>query len=370
MSDEQKKYWTDDPELVEKYVLGKLSDEERLHLDAEIADCEPCKDKLRHELELAAGIRRHGRDQLKSRLRLRLRKEQSQLMYRYQYISLAAAVVVIAIGVGVYRIWFSDIVAPKKFTTNREIVFQQTEPAQTEAKPEELKDASGEEAVNEKKDEGKLEKISSTKETERRSDRSAVQGGGAKQDKAIADPSAQSLAKTEDSRKVTAQPSEISDAGESVKIKKEIPTQTIWLIGKIVVVKDEPSLAQSKMGQKMLRAEEVQEKPISTGGQKSRMLTIKRDGSDEQIVLQQRSFRELPSKRQTQMARKNLVETLVQQSAEGLSLIIYSDAISSDDIESATVETAGSDTLIIATSSQRIYYRLPAEFQQQTKMRR
>jgi hypothetical protein len=53
-----------------------------------------------------------------------------------------------------------------------------------------------------------------------------------------------------------------------------------------------------------------------------------------------------------------------------LSLIIYSDALTAEEIESATVEAASDDSLVIATATQRIYYKLPASFQHQARTRR
>lgn len=351
MANEQKKYWTDDPELVEKYVLGQLSDEERKRLDAEIADCEPCKAALQRELQLTAGIRRHGRDQLKSRLRLKLRREQSQQIFRYQFIGLAAAVIVIAIGVGVYQVWFSDVMAPKKFN-NKEIVLKQesppVEPERERASTEESKDA------------GKMEKrdVATTPSA----------AGGSSQSsstrKETGAPSKEGFVKTESPA------AEIAESTAPAKPKRNVPTRSIWLIGKVIMVDDQPSAALSDVQPQALMSEQAKGKKQERFVQPPKRISIRRDGEEEQIVLQQRSFRDLPRSRQTQIARKNLVETLVQQSEEGLSLTIYSDAISAAEIEHATVEIAGSDSLIVETGTQRIYYKLPASFQQSTRIRR
>ncbi|MEI7906519.1 MAG: hypothetical protein WCI84_04105, partial [Bacteroidota bacterium] len=90
MKESDKKYWTDDPERIEKYVLGQVSAEEKVRMEKEIADCEPCKAKLREEMEIAAGLRRYGRDAMKQRLRSKLKRERASQYYSYQYIGLAA----------------------------------------------------------------------------------------------------------------------------------------------------------------------------------------------------------------------------------------------------------------------------------------
>ncbi len=122
MSNEQRKYWTDDPEIVEQYVLGKFSPEEMKRLNAEIADHEPGKSLIREEMEIAAGIRRHGRDRMKAELRKKLKRERSSQFYSFQYIGMAAAVLIVAIGIGLYQIWFSDLVAPRQFHQQQIII--------------------------------------------------------------------------------------------------------------------------------------------------------------------------------------------------------------------------------------------------------
>ena len=52
MNTSSKSYWTDDPDLVEKYVLGQIPEEERKRMEEEIAECEPCKEKIRIEAEI------------------------------------------------------------------------------------------------------------------------------------------------------------------------------------------------------------------------------------------------------------------------------------------------------------------------------
>ncbi|MBI2428199.1 MAG: hypothetical protein HYV29_05285 [Ignavibacteriales bacterium] len=360
---EQKKYWTDNPELVEKYILGQVSDEERKRLDAEIADCEPCKAKLQRELQLAAGIRRHGRDQLKSRLRLKLRREQSQQIFRYQFIGLAAAVIVIAIGVGVYQVWFSEMEAPKKFN-NREIVFKQPEA------PQETSKSDDEDKSQEEKDAGKMQKKSVSKSATEKRDLAASQGTAVKKEDKVVSPSRQGFAELAESAGGAESKLEVTESAAPVKPKGNIPAQTIWLIGKVVMIEDQKPTTLSDAQPKSLMSEQSRAMKAQRVEQQTKKISIKRAEGEEQIVLQQKSFRDLPRSRQTQIGKKNVVETLVQHDANGLSLTIFSDVISAEEIEHATVETAGSDSLIIETASQRIYYRLPPAFQQQSRTRR
>lgn len=362
MSEEQKTYWTDDPELVEKYVLGQLSDDERKRFDAEIADCEPCKEKLRRELQFAAGIRRYGRDQLKSRLRMRLRREQSQVMFRYQYIGLAAAVVVIALAVGVYRIWFSDIEMPRKFTS-KEIILPQKDTAH--APP-----ATGDESEKNRIDHsGSISKPSAA-ESESGPPSSALQGASGGADERRSGTSRRDAVGLEKRADEAHRLSDITESTEKSVAGKSIVVQSIWLIGKVVMIEERKPAAVQESQPQALMMEKTEKKSIQRFEPQRKSMSIKRGERNEQIVLEQKSFSELPRSRQSQIGRKYLVETLIQQRGDSLHLTLYSDSITQEDIERATVETIGNDSLIVTTASSRIYYKLPAALQSQTHQRR
>jgi hypothetical protein len=66
-------HWTTNEGLLAGYVLDRLSDAERKTCDRHLASCQDCRRRLEDERLLAAGVRRAGRDELKSRLRQRLR---------------------------------------------------------------------------------------------------------------------------------------------------------------------------------------------------------------------------------------------------------------------------------------------------------
>jgi len=394
MSDTNKTYWTDDPELVEKYVFGQLSDKERLRLDAEIADCEPCKQKLRHELEMAAGIRRYGRDSLKAKLHAKLRRKQSNQLQQFQFIGLAAAVIIIAIGAGVYKIWFNDFVFPKKFNNKQIILVQPEQPKET-AKAE---DSQGEEEANkkdaertavEKSDGSSSKDIAESKPSRANAERRTKSASAELKKKKMSVHSELAMSdEVTTMKEATGAPAIKQSAAGAVSSSEEVKVesgpskvykeQTIWLIGKVEMVSDMAMQNAAKVAPRELQSEQfiareesAQKKSIQRKSSQSRTVTVKRSGEEEQIVLQQRSFRELPVKRQTQLGKESHVETLLKQSKNGnLSLTIFSDAFTEDDLESATVETVRDDSLIISTASQRIYYRLPEELSETRRSRR
>lgn len=355
MNNEKKTYWTDDPELIEKYVLGQLSEEERRRLDADIAECEPCKEKLRREMQLVAGIRRHGRDQLKLRLRLRLRNEHSRQNYRYQFIGLAAAIVVIALGIGVYHLWFSDIVAPKQFNS-REVTIAQPDTRSDESKRQDEQPAAGEGAAETRQNRSSQHAESSTARTlSEQVKPSLSQGTGGRKEGFVSQ-----------TRKRKMQDIQGETFAEH---PARFPTRSIWLIGKVVMIAERKPSAATDVQPQALTMEQQQQQALLKSEERTRSFTIVREGSEQQVLLEQRLFRELPRSRQTQIGKAQLVETFVRQDSAGLRLIIYSDIFSPNDLENAVVEMRAKDSLIVATPSQRIYYKLPDTFRPQTRLR-
>jgi len=94
-------HWAQDPDLLEEFVLLRMDavqiERFRLHLK----ECSKCRELVEHEQIVAAGIKRHGRDQLRARLQQRLASDDRNPSGRQLFISLAAALVILAIGLSV-----------------------------------------------------------------------------------------------------------------------------------------------------------------------------------------------------------------------------------------------------------------------------
>ncbi|MFA6469487.1 MAG: hypothetical protein WCW35_11360 [Bacteroidota bacterium] len=343
MSEENKKYWTDDDELVEKYVLGKISAEAKRRLDAEIADCEACKEKIRAESELIAGIRRHGHDWMKSQLRTKLRREKASQFYSYQYIGLAAAVIIIAIGIGLYQVWFSDLVAPKQFQ-QQEIVL----------KPQE--DTTG-------------RKIVTDDRIERRSEqqqRKEIADNGVRND-AMPSSSAAGAAPERAQEPAVAMADADAVAGESNTADQ---SSAIWLIGKVVMISDESStrtIAASKSGDREKGERALAKESVAESEQKEKVF-IARRAKDERIILHQRPVNELPAERFGRR-QEHEVETLVERTEKGISITFFDDSVKPADLQQAMVETFTDDSLIVSLPNQRIAFRFPEGWYSQPSRR-
>ena len=94
-----------DRELLENYVLGRLSPDERAHVDELIRTDAAWRDALERERRIADGVRHLGRKELKHRIASRTRALATPSL-PWPHIFAAAAVVAILVGIGVIGRWF------------------------------------------------------------------------------------------------------------------------------------------------------------------------------------------------------------------------------------------------------------------------
>lgn len=142
--------------------------------------------------------------------------------------------------------------------------------------------------------------------------------------------------------------------------KRTVGSQSIWLLGTVVMVSDATSRTEMTTDTPSMSAREKSSGVAAASSQRRKTFIVQRKDGSEEVVLQQRAYSALPRSRQTQMGKKNRVETLLETNEQGLVLTIYSDAVTAEEIEHATVESNSPDSLIVSTSTQKILYRLPA----------
>ncbi len=341
MSEQGKKYWTDDPELVERYILGKLSPEEMERLDREIAGCEPCKAIIAREAEIAAGIRRHGRDRMKADLRKKLRRDRASQFYSYQYIGLAAAVVVIAIGIGLYQIWFSDLVAPKQFQHPQIIITSKPDTSgnireqqnDAERDSKQIAEGSAVQKKSERREGIRIERQSASQKFAERTVEPTVSGNApAKND----------------------HPS-VADGG-SVAVSEALPenhSAAVWLIGNVVMIGERAGSSMEK----------------SSRSSSSGEMTAVKKSSDGKVIVRHRAVKELPSDRAAASRASGQIETLLERNDDKLVLTLFDDSVNESDVQQAVIESLSDDLLVVALPNQRITYHLPSGWNQSSRSR-
>ena len=145
MDNPQHRHWTDDSELLDRFILDRIDRSERVPLDQHLLECERCRRIMRAESEFVAGIKLSGREKLKEVLRDSLKSEEANIFQRNQFISLAAAVLVILTGLGVFRFYVGSFEWPVKFSSRNYIVKQNVGDSSTTAQRKKERPASQEE---------------------------------------------------------------------------------------------------------------------------------------------------------------------------------------------------------------------------------
>jgi hypothetical protein len=370
MSNGNNTHWTEDEELLEHYVLGHLDAAARAPLDDHLHHCALCREKLRRERIVAAGIQQLGRSSLRNRLAHRL-EPATPSPVPWTRILAAAAVITIIVGVGTYYRWFatqqphdttdmvtSETAGPKdrantahekeqlagKSETSGEDagVLQEELRASDErqvqiaqAPPVKVPQAQAEYRRNEKKTTGN---IASTKTEEPDRQESAVNR----------------LDTVGDKQSFAANAAGAEAAGRSGS------TDALWVDG--VVLTEARGFGQSMRDLESLssvRKDEASAKPApaAVAGEAGRRKT-----ADRYSVVR-KPLSSLPISQQTrqQYLGATTVQTEIQRVNGTIQLTLFTDvAADSTGAGQAVVQEAGGDSLIVLIDSQTVVYRLPS----------
>ncbi len=350
-------HWSDDTELLERFVLNRLEPAKRQELEAHLRACETCQRAVRAEQELVAGVRRLGRDELKARLKHRLAATLSveipvrrvRTIWTWQIAS-AAAVLLLLIGIGIYNRWFT-------FREEKQIEEQnqvgQAEGGRSEAEKDENKLA------------GPAEKSSAEttkKEPSAPMDRTFRPREGAPRpqerkrdafaDKKTADQSHVPVAH-EPEAVVAEQGEQRNLEGERIQSGKSIGMNTLWVEGTFL---KSPKMAAAK------RSDQFMKSRSETAAKQRHTLLVQQDGNTQTITLHQQRNDVLPPSRRLrqQQLEGNKVQTFVERTDEGLDMTMYLDSLLDESVlGNATVYPVNQDSLVVNFNEQRIGYRIP-----------
>ncbi len=336
MVEKQNIHWTDDKEMLERFVMNRIEVSERLPLEAHLKECEHCRDAVRQEQELSAGIRLAGRDGLKAQLSARIKKEEANSFFgkdgfsqRYQLISLAAAVVVIVVGLGLFRFYSGAFEWPTKFSSRKYILKNAAPDSSSTAnlKEEAHQPNTGNLADRE---EPAMQAPSSENLTAQRSAGAA----GERED---------GLSSIQNSQ------GEIHHGGNA---------KAFWLLGTVTMIHSNKSDARlvAKTESRPVQERETKKKLSSNG-----RFTIQKDGVSQTIILSQKPSSSLPERqKEAGVNQTNTIHTLVEKTSRGLNLTLYSSTLFlSSEIENAAIEPITQDSLIVHLANESIAYHIP-----------
>lgn len=331
-------HWTDDVELLERYVLGRVIARERQNLESHLGACEQCRSAVRSEREIVAGVKRLARDGLKQRLRKRVGTETAHAI-PWPHVMAAAAVIVILVGVGIYQDWFA-FYTQKPVAVPEEEKFDRTEIGQERASREESP---------------ALEEAPARSATGRPSGRSIDLPSSAPstRDKQAAR-DASELKNEFGGAGAVEKPQEIivlGEAGRSI----EAESQTFWVDGVLLPHSHLYAAPQSS-------ADELKKQGQYKAAEGTKVV-VRQDSRTKEVVLNQRSIQDLPL---TQKAKRKAVRTLVEQKETGIQLTLYPETpFDEQALRDADVDPVGGDSLILRIGDQQIGYRIPGAWTRQ-----
>jgi hypothetical protein len=348
------KHWTNDPELIERFVLRKMNPEERNELEDHLRICEVCKRTVRAEQVLLAGIRRSGREQFKSELRKKiLASAAEEKTTPWMKILSVAAVVTILFTVGIYNRWFETQETSHVFTDATGPLHGPDE-TQT-SKPEETPRASPQ-----------LTAKSSTQDEIRRiatSPRASVPPPGAMKTEEHTNPTA-------DADNVAGAVSERADVVP--RESEGTPTAgVIWIEGNILRTYSNALRDKAKPHEGVAGgySEKTTGLPSAPGAE--RRVAPEPTATNGTVVLNQQNSLALPTAQQRiQQLNKSAnarqsdvaepVMTKLERVGNQTQLTLYLDSlVDENDLANASIETPRRDSLILNLPNQRIGYRLP-----------
>jgi hypothetical protein len=348
MTDSPSTHWTTDEHLLAQYVLGRLDAQQAVELAKHLRECPQCRDAVAAEEQLAAGVRRAGRDTLKQRLAQRLGQKRSATNW-YRVAGIAAAFIVL-LTVGIYNKWFfsgetrlaDSGLKSDSITQKTEQTPQQLAPVQQSPEKMQLADVSKPSATD--RDRAELKGVGGRSDELEKKKRD---GGGEKRGAVsvpvpVAPENAVSI--TDQMMAAAAEHEGIWVEGRIVSGDANVPAE-----GKAMDKRTEDVRENAPKGKKeptALMSFAARSRPLPTEG--------------PAVVVTQRPTSDLPRNQIRGKQNLSQVQTLLRSDASGLSMVLYSDSLlNRTDLSQARLQTIREDSIILQIGNQRIGYRLP-----------
>ncbi len=343
-------HWTEDDDLLAKYVLGRLTVEERKIFEAHLRSCLHCREAVRQEQEIVSGIRQYARDEAKSRLKRRLvvQSDSYRTLITWQRVMSAAAVMLVVVGLGIYNRWFSwgerkspsiteEMLEPQRLQIESE---QKT----GQSKEKETKTARQQAPLHTSRDREDLAKPR-TEQAQGDQSRLAVTKTQAEQnegmnklEKAAGAPSSGGAA--------ISMNKDLGNAQDHIRMAQPEVTE-FWVEGMVLQEQSQPLRTQLSLD-KGYASEQKVPRP-------------KKSAEQNEIRISQRNIQLLPiARRKPQQELGHAIQTSVQQSERGTSMTMYLDTLFNEhNLRNARVEEILPDSLVIEVESRKIGFKMP-----------
>ncbi|MBI5473478.1 MAG: hypothetical protein HY961_14135 [Ignavibacteriae bacterium] len=345
-------HWTDNPEMIERFVLHELNPDKLNELEDHLRVCEVCKKAVRSEQIVVAGIRKSGRERFKIELRKKL-AEVPEERAPWDSIMAAAAVVVILFSLAYYNRWFTTQEPGISNTVIAQAPRQQGEP-EPSLKSEPATPLSGPTEARRESFASRVDQPSRTMASK------AIAAADKLADEERQQQSKAPTVMTELDR--SADVGALSSAGENADL---------WVEGKILTTQHEEPQAAPSMAKKEARSRMASEAAKDARMRSNELRVQQHNVQSQNLTLRQQNTTELAPQQQIQQKTKpGVVFTKIQRVDDETQLTLYLDSLlDENELANARIETPTSDSLIVSFSNQRIGYRLPEGWNRQVQVK-
>jgi len=343
MPDKTRIHWTDDEDLLARFVLGQLDAGEASSLEKHLLECVRCKEAVIAERRIAAGVRLAGREELKRRLARRIGQKAPNDMNWYRLAGIAAAIVLL-VTVAIRYEWFGG--REDSQTESRQKIDSVSRPPEQAPAPRVAVERPSIDAV----------KPSVTqKETK------SLAGAGAR----VKGPEADGKKTIREEKGKRAEPATLGLAKEEKAFAKKDQlaaqaaapdAEELWAQGTLV-----PSVVVTRM---MDRAANLaaDAKGIEVVSKTHSALL-----DSATLTVTQRPISALPSM-QKGARRTDAVQTLFRQNPAGLQITLFSDTLlNARELAQASIQSVRQDSIVLLLGNKLIGYKTPSGWLRQQK---
>jgi hypothetical protein len=358
VSDSKNIHWTENEELLEQFVLGRLKPAEIAELEKHLQECDQCRKVVTNELELVAGIRLAGRESMKHKLaeRLAQRKAHSATWYR---VAGVAAGIVLLVAAGIYNRWFTGIETRMERRERSAKIGTRVEPA-PQVSPERQVSKAGKPSVG----------VSRGASDEQRQKVPNLAAGAPK----AAGAKSGDIAEAQVGSQRDLKAAETSREGESREKRDRSaagraasPIPAIWVQGTVISERDrnvpapQMMVANAKDEHAVLRKGKADKVPA---GKPAKIEVGENAGPN--FVITQKLLSDLPQSQQVRQQTSSLVQTLLQKNLTGTRITVFLDSLlTKKEFDQVRVQMIREDSIILILGNRLVGYKLPPDWTEQ-----
>lgn len=379
-------HWTDDDELLSKYVLRQLPDTEESSFTTHLSSCERCRNAVHHERLIAVGTKLAVRRELKHRLRSLLAFRNQQALasaprtagYSLPWFKIAgfAAAATVIVVVGVYNNWFTTDYRDTRTIPDK--IAQEHEQPNLEAareaqKRKEGSDLSMQESMRNRdvaQSQAEVAEGGSKKRESNSANHETGEGKGLQMEEKPQPAIVAAPAVDADSRVSAAKESKSEVEARTTDQAMIPPHQAFWVDAHVVAFGSTLEESKQERFQRPVAGQDAltSETEKTAGKQLQNQQVYETSPTFSNVLMAQKPVSSLPPALQLRRNRSGVVPTFIETRDDSILLTLYLNSpVSDSSLRSENVESIGNDSLILHLPNQDIGLRLPAPLVGQVK---